>query len=95
MVAGIWRFQSCFLVEQVELLAIREGLMLAMRFGFLRVQVEMDSLEAVEACKGVLVELSNIGFIVSDIQELLVEFLECTILYIPRECNSAAHCLAK
>lgn len=95
MAAGTWRFQGCLSVKQVKLLAIREGLKLPSQFGFLRVQVETDSVEAVELCKSYLVDLSNIGFIVTDIQELLTEFLECTFSYIPCACNSVAYCLVK
>ena len=95
MVAGALRFQGYLSVKQIELLAVGEGLRLASQFGFLRVQVKTDSVEAAEACKSYLVDLSNIGFIVTDIQVLLTGFLECTFSYIPRACNSVAYCLAK
>lgn len=72
-----------------------EGLRLASQFCFLRVQVETDSVEDVKACKSHLVDLSNIDFIVTNTQELLTKFSECTFSYIPRACNSVDHYLAK
>ncbi|KAB2615066.1 hypothetical protein D8674_021654 [Pyrus ussuriensis x Pyrus communis] len=82
MVAGSWRSQGCCSIKQVELLAIPEGIRLALRFGLLKLQVETDSIEAKEASK------------VSDIQVLLSELVETTVSYVPRECNSVAHCVA-
>lgn len=82
--AGVWRFQGIDSVKQAEFLVIRVGLQLAFRAGCWLVQVETDSLEAVEACKGGSVDYSSLGFILSDIWELLAKFVECSIKYIPR-----------
>ncbi|KAB2615045.1 hypothetical protein D8674_021633 [Pyrus ussuriensis x Pyrus communis] len=82
MVAGSWRSQGCCSIKQVELLAIREGIRLALRFGLLRRLVRVTLLT------------SNLGFIVSDIQVLLSELVESKVSYVPGECNSVAHCLA-
>ncbi|KAB2600557.1 ribonuclease H protein [Pyrus ussuriensis x Pyrus communis] len=57
VIGGGWRSQGCCSIKQVELLAIREGIRLALRFGLLRLQVETDSIEAKEACKGDLADL--------------------------------------
>lgn len=52
---------------------------LAKRFGCVQVQVETDSMEAVTTCNGRTMDLSRIGFIVSDIKEIMSEFHGCTI----------------
>lgn len=64
----MWRFQGLSSVKQVELLAIRAGLQLAKTLRCNQVAVETDSLEALAACNGSSVDLSNFGFIANNMQ---------------------------
>jgi hypothetical protein len=79
---------------QAELLAIQEGVKLAMHWSTLDIVVETDYADAVALINGKQPNISAHAFIVSAIKMLLRE-RDVTLVKIPRGCNSISHDLAQ
>ena len=79
----------------VELLAIREGLLLAWKFGFRRVVCESDSLEAVDFIQISVVRSHNLDALLHDIRDLLARDWEVVVVHVPRAVNECADQLAR
>ena len=79
----------------VELLAIREGLLLAWKFGFRRVVCESDSLEAVDFIQISVVRSHNLDALLHDIRDLLARDWEVVVVHVPRAVNECTDQLAR
>jgi hypothetical protein len=79
---------------QAELLAIEEGVKLAMNWSTLNIVVETDCADAVGLIIGKQPNISTYAFIVMAIKRLLRE-RDVTLVKIPRGCNSISHDLAQ
>jgi hypothetical protein len=93
-------FTSCRSVDtcrdatEVELMAIEQGLKLALHWSDLKIIVETDCADAVELISGKKPNLSAYAFSITTISELLRE-RETVLVKINRSCNSVGHELAK
>jgi hypothetical protein len=88
------RVEHCRDATEVELLAIRDGIRLAMQWSSLQVLVESDCAEAIALIKEGTPNSSVYAFVIMEIRELLRE-RETTVRKISREINSVSHELAK
>ena len=78
---------------EAELLALKEGILLALQWSNLPIDVESDCLEAVKMIKGGGENKSKYVFIVRDIITALGERNSC-ITHTRRTCNNFSHALA-
>jgi ribonuclease HI len=83
----------CHDATEAELMAIEEGLMLAMQWTNLKILVETDCAVAVELINGKNPNISVYAFRVTAIRDLLQE-RESSLVKISRDCNSVSHELA-
>ena len=81
--------------ELAELLACRQGILLAQEHEAQKVVVEMDSLSAVGKVNNMQKDLSASGQIVQEIKELLTQFQECKVGWVRRSANKVVHRLAR
>ena len=79
----------------MEAVACRDGLVLAREMNVSRVQVETDSQELVKLWELGALQRSCISPIIREIRDLCASFLDFSLVYINRVCNSVAHTLAK
>ena len=80
---------------QVELRAFKDGLMLATELGILKLEVEIDSLVAVELIKSITIPNVFLSSIVADCRYLMESFEHSSLKHIYREANGCADLLAK
>ena len=80
---------------QAELRALKDGLMLTIDLGILNLEVEMDSLVAVELLSSVTTPNAFLGSIVTDCRYLMESFEHSSLKHIFREANGYADLLAK
>ncbi|KAK1660258.1 hypothetical protein QYE76_048417 [Lolium multiflorum] len=85
---------QCRNPTEAELLAIEEGLRLALMWSPLPFTVETDSSEAAELIKGTTPNISIYAFTISAIREMLQE-RDISVIKISRDANRASHELAK
>ncbi|KAK2652478.1 hypothetical protein Ddye_012363 [Dipteronia dyeriana] len=78
-----------------EALAILRGPGFAIDSGLWPCVVESDSQTVVSMINSGSAPLSDIGLIIEDILDLLKGPLICSVNFISRKANLAAHCLAK
>lgn len=79
----------------MELAACIEGVRAAMALGITNLIMETDAMQVVWAVQGDDFRLAAVGGLVHVLKEMLVDnFANCSIKYIPRECNRVAHELA-
>jgi ribonuclease HI len=78
---------------EAELMAIEEGLLLAMQWSNLKILVESDCAVAVEMINGKNPNISIYAFRVTAIRDLLQK-RESSLVKISRDCNSVSHELA-
>lgn len=84
---------SCDDILEAEILAIREGLMLALQWSSLPIYIESDSLEAVNMVKSGDTNRSKYAFLIREIKDSMSERSSC-ITHIHRSCNNSSHVLA-
>uniref|UniRef100_A0A2N9H9G6 RNase H type-1 domain-containing protein n=1 Tax=Fagus sylvatica TaxID=28930 RepID=A0A2N9H9G6_FAGSY len=80
---------------QAELRALKDGLNLAIDLGILHLEIEMDSLVAVELVKSITTPNAFLSTIVFDCRSLMERFEICSLKHIFREVNGCADLLAK
>ena len=80
---------------QAELRALKDGLNLAIDLRILNLEVEMDSLVAVELVNSITTPNAFLSTIVTDCRSLLERFESCSLKHIFREANGCADLLAK
>ena len=83
----------CDDVLETEMLAIKEGLMLASQWSNLPIQVESDCLEAIKMVQSAVTNRSKFAFLVKEIKDNLEERGSC-ITHIRRSQNLASHFMA-
>jgi ribonuclease HI len=81
--------------ERAELLACKQGVVLAKEKGEVRAVLEMDCLGAVAKLKGRELDRSMQGPLVEEIKELLGEFEDIRMTHVRRSCNGVAYVLAQ
>ncbi|KAM3208041.1 hypothetical protein ACQJBY_063004 [Aegilops geniculata] len=84
---------SCDDILEAEILAIQEGLMLALQWSSLPIYIESDSLEAVNMVKSEDTNRSKYAFLIRKIKDSMSERSSC-ITHIHRSCNNSSHVLA-
>ncbi|KAL0013498.1 hypothetical protein SO802_000567 [Lithocarpus litseifolius] len=84
-----------FTAIEVEALAARRALLLALETGFDRVILEGDSQVLITALQNNSYTLSHFGHLIKDIQYLASCFSEIHFSHVRRHCNTVAHALAK
>ncbi|KAK0603208.1 hypothetical protein LWI29_002494 [Acer saccharum] len=87
--------QGKFSVELGELLAFREGLLLAKRNNLAIFSAEVDVVLVVSQINSDSIVLGDAMFLIYDIKELCVKVGGCYCQAIPRLANSLAHGLVK
>ena len=80
---------------QAELRALKDGLNLAINLGIPNLEIEMDSLVAVELVNSITIPNAFLSTIVTDCRFLMERFEECSLKHIFREANGCADLLAK
>jgi ribonuclease HI len=80
---------------QVELRALKDGLKLAIDLGIFNLEIEMDSLVAVELANSITTPNIFLNTIVTDCRSLMERFDLCSLKHIFREANGCADLLAK
>ena len=80
---------------QAELKALKDGLNLAIDLGILNLEIEMDSLVAVEFVNSITTPNPFLSAIVTDCRSLMERFESCSLKHIFREANGCADLLAK
>ena len=80
---------------QAELRAFKDGLMLATELGILKLEVEMDSLVAVELINSITTPNVFLSSIVTDCRYLMESFEHSSLKHIYRKANGCADLLAK
>uniref|UniRef100_A0A2N9I4P7 RNase H type-1 domain-containing protein n=1 Tax=Fagus sylvatica TaxID=28930 RepID=A0A2N9I4P7_FAGSY len=80
---------------QAELRALKDGLILAIDIGILNLEIEMDSLVAVELLKSITSPNAFLSSIVIDCRYLMERFEHFSLKHIFREANGCADLLAK
>jgi ribonuclease HI len=91
---AIW-YEHAASARSVEALAIRDAIRLATDKSYNQIIVESDSTEAVNMCAGDEQVRSELLPIFQEIRELKRAFTSCSISFIGREANQAAHLCAK
>ena len=95
MVSLTERAMLPFTAIEVEALAARRALLLALEIGFDRVILEGDSQVLITALQNNSYSLSHFGHLVQDIQYLASCFSEIHYSHVRRHCNTVAHALAR
>jgi ribonuclease HI len=80
---------------QAELRALKDGLLLAIDLEILNLEIEMDSLVAVELINSITTPNAFLSTIVTDCRYLMERFELCSLKHIFREANGCADLLAK
>ena len=80
---------------QVELRALKDGLNLAIDLGILNLEIEMDSLVAVQCVNSLSTPNAFFSTIVTDCKSLMERIENCSLKHIFREANGCADLLAK
>nr|XP_017251820.1 PREDICTED: uncharacterized protein LOC108222412 isoform X3 [Daucus carota subsp. sativus]XP_017251821.1 PREDICTED: uncharacterized protein LOC108222412 isoform X3 [Daucus carota subsp. sativus] len=83
--------------EMAEIMGIREALSWVKRRPGIKVEIETDSLIAVQAIRSSAVKLSYLGRLVQECRELLVETKDriVSLKFVRRSANNVAHYLAR
>jgi ribonuclease HI len=79
----------------MEVLALKEGLIIAKQRGFLKVCAETDCLTVVQLWDKLDTQRSAINSILGDIKEISRSFDEFSLVFSSRSCNRVAHECAK
>ena len=82
-------------VERAEAIAIREGLIFALSLNFKKLLVESDSLSIINKINKDSLDLSYLGLIIKEIQQLRSSFTSVSFSFIPKQANLVAHHLIK
>ncbi|KAL0309339.1 UNVERIFIED_CONTAM: hypothetical protein Sradi_5876200 [Sesamum radiatum] len=92
-------FSRCFHImgnaETAKAMAAREAIRLALRGGWSSIIIEGDCYTLIQKLRSSDRDLSVVGPIVMDIQELVACFHSCVFQHVKRSCNRAAHYLAQ
>ena len=80
---------------QAELMALKDGLNLTIDLGILHLEIEMDSLVAVELVKSIITPNAFLSTIVTDCRSLMERFEIYSLKHIFREVNGCADLLVK
>jgi ribonuclease HI len=80
---------------QAELRAPKDGLQLAIELGILNLEIEMDSLVAVDFVNSIFTLNVFLSTIVADCRSLTERFDLCSLRHIYREANGCTDLLAK
>ncbi|VAH81178.1 unnamed protein product [Triticum turgidum subsp. durum] len=84
---------TCADVLEAELLAIKEGISLALQWIYLPIDVESDCSEAISMIKEGVGNKKKHAFIIKDIIDSMEERDSC-ISHTRRNCNNASHFMA-
>ncbi|KAL5576146.1 hypothetical protein UlMin_017845 [Ulmus minor] len=95
VIAGCWPDIGASSVEQVELLAVRYGLVFVAEAGLKNLQVFSDSLGAIAKINSPSSMSNEDGFAVEDIHKLQQDLLIQSFLHVPRMVNCVAHAIAR
>lgn len=85
---------SCISALESELLAYREGLLLALHWSLRPIIVESDCLEAIQLLKSTEKAMSDQAFLVKEIKDLIHVSREIKLVKGHRSQNSISHLLA-
>jgi ribonuclease HI len=81
--------------EIAEAMALRRALSLASEEGFDKIIVASDCLSLILRINDSTVDRSQVGVLVQDIKALSSEFVSVNFIHVFRQCNVAAHTLAR
>ncbi|KAL5836856.1 hypothetical protein ACOSQ3_014025 [Xanthoceras sorbifolium] len=88
------RVESAFSALIAEAFGVLHGLVFARDSGLLPAIVESDALGFVNVVN-TAPTLADLGLIVLDIQNILALYPDCSVMFVPRFTNQAAHCMAR
>ncbi|XP_057779546.1 uncharacterized protein LOC130998129 [Salvia miltiorrhiza] len=89
------KLPGCRSVEEAELVGIKEALSWIKELGFTKGVIESDCKRAVDMVKSVERNISELGVMASLCRGELVLFPDLRLIFVKRELNAIAHCLAK
>ena len=81
--------------EEAETLACRKAVEFAVDTGFSELIIERDSINVMQAVSSSILDLLVVGNVVADIQWLIHGLRRVSINLVKRDCNRAAHVLAR
>ncbi|KAF5475865.1 hypothetical protein F2P56_007627 [Juglans regia] len=79
----------------IKMLAIFRGLQLSVHLGIHHLVVESDALTLVEELQKSEPSMAFVGNVIKNTKELMHCFQSCEVRYVGRNCNEAAHKLAR
>jgi ribonuclease HI len=79
----------------MEVLALKEGLIMARNMGVRKIYAETDCAEVVHLWNALNTQRSTVNSILGDIKDLSRSFDEFSLLYLHRSCNRVSHECAK
>ncbi|KAF7811004.1 scopoletin glucosyltransferase-like [Senna tora] len=82
-------------VTLMEALGMRKGIEVARDGGITHIIVESDSKIVVDMLHSPCTHESRLSAVCKSIIELCKQFSDCDIRWVPRVCNSSAHCMAR
>ncbi|KAL6134614.1 hypothetical protein ACLB2K_066843 [Fragaria x ananassa] len=95
----LWGFRhslSCAAsTKHAELLSLIMGMECALSHGLEPVVVEIDYLELVQGVTGQSLEFYELGFLILDLRQLLIQANFAKVVHVQREANMVAHSLAR
>ena len=94
-VGGFFRAIGATISVQAELKALKDGLELAIDLEILNLEIEMDSLVAVELANSITTPNIFLSAIVTDCRSLMERFELCSLKHIFREANGCVDLLTK
>ena len=80
---------------QLEVMAVRIGLIWAFEMGFSNILCESNSLQIVKASRDPSINLSSLGQLIEDIKSLAPAVTKVPITHVRRQANGVAHRLAR
>ncbi|KAK0592975.1 hypothetical protein LWI29_028449 [Acer saccharum] len=89
------RVIATFTPQVAEAVALFRGLRMAKDIGLWPCEIETDAQVLVNLLTSDVIPSSEVGLVIQDIKQILVEFPDCKVAFVPRGANMAAHGLAK
>ncbi|KAL5831990.1 hypothetical protein ACOSQ4_017344 [Xanthoceras sorbifolium] len=88
-------FECPFDVEVAKAQGILASISLVIDRGFSLCVIELDALNVVQLCKGIVSSKGEIKNMILNVKLLLAKYSFLSLFFAPRSCNSAAHFVAK
>ncbi|KAL5803555.1 hypothetical protein ACOSQ4_031860 [Xanthoceras sorbifolium] len=95
MAASSQNHKSLVTMEVTEAMAMLHGIQFATEMGLRPIGIESDSSSIVSAINSKDISRSDVGLVLSDIIQLIDSLSVIHVVFVPHNCNTVAHSLAK